>query len=143
MQITLESVMGKFGEPNHNGRIYSEDMMRNAIEKWNHEGRKYGTLNPNYDGTNFLCPPIGEISHEVKEVHIEDGELKGTVEILNTERGKMAEELVKQKFNLSLSPRMLAELKPVMDEEGNPVKDENGNDVKEVVNVAIISFDLL
>lgn len=143
MEITVKSILGPLGEPNHNGRIYSKETIEKAVEQWKKNGWRYGTLNPDYEDEDFLNVPFERASHTIKEIHVENNELWGTINLLSTPRGKIAEKILDENLNLTLAPRMVGEVTPVLDEEGNPMKDEAGNEIKEVTNMQILSLDLL
>lgn len=75
------------GVPTPNGRIYSEDVLKKAVEarqKDIAERKMLGTIDPPSDGVTNLA----KVSHVVTELKVEDGKLLGSIEILPTEEGK-------------------------------------------------------
>lgn len=83
----------KLDEPNKNGRIYSTDVIKAAIEKINNQA-VMGTIGmPEGPSMN-----IAKVSHVVANLTIEDGYLVGDLTILKTPMGeelsKMLDEMV-------------------------------------------------
>lgn len=144
MEIEMKCIMGKLNHPNHNGRIYNSDMMENAINKWKKDGNKMVELAPDYGQLDhFSESHIKNIVGSVKDIWIENGNVFGKVQLLDTPRGKIAKEMINAGKEFQISPRMLGEKIPVLDEEGNPKFDDEGNQIYEIKDVNVISFDIV
>lgn len=140
-ELELECIMGELNHPNHNGRIYDSNMMKEAIEKWQKDGNKIVELNPNYD--DFMKPNILNAAGEAKDIWMEDNKVIGKIQLLDTPQGKVAKEMFNTGKELYINPRMLGEKEPALDENGNQKFDENGNQIYEIKDVQVISFDIV
>ena len=113
----LKGPLSTLGKKNRNGRIYSKELWENVL---NSEYWKDMTAN------NSLCGEIvhpGErtesdsfeidarnISHRVKEAHIEGDKLMGTVEVLDTEQGRNLLSLIDSGVTVGISARGMGDL---------------------------------
>jgi len=140
MELDLRCIMGELNHPNHNGRIYDSNMMKKAIEKFNKEGNKICELHPDYE--NFLSNNLINAAGKVENIWIENNQVYGKIELLDTPKGKVVKELMDKGYEFKLNPRMLGDREPVLDEEGNQKIDENGNPIYTIKNVKLISLDL-
>lgn len=143
MKVKLTSVMGKFNHPNHNGRIYDSKMMEEAIKKFNEGGLKICELNPGYE--RFFEHSVSNAVGNIKDVWVENGEMVGTVNLLDTPKGEIAKEIMgsTEGHKLKLFPRMTGNVVPIYDEDGNLKHDENNNPICEITNVDIESIDII
>lgn len=122
-----------FDQKNLNGRTYSKEVAEKIVEQMNEmakNGTSYGTLGyPKEEGFNEIF--LSEVSHRVEEVHInpENKSVDGTIILLETPKGKMAEELLlgENSVGLSCRPRGTGEV----------------NEKGEIENFDIVSFDLV
>jgi len=140
MELDLRCIMGELDHPNHNGRIYDSNMMKEAIEKFNKEGIKFCELNPNYE--NFLSHNLTNAAGKVENVWVEDNQVYGKIELLDTPKGKVVKELIHEGREFNLNPRILGDKVPVLDEEGNQKIDKDGNPIYNMKNIELVSFDL-
>lgn len=141
MEIEMKCVVGELDQPNHNGIIYDSDMMKNAIEKWKHEGRKEVELEHNYE--NFHEYNMSKIAGKIEDIRINNGEIYGKVQLFDTPSGKITQHIVQSGIDMHIVPRMLGDNVPVLDEDGNQKIDENENPIYEVKNVEIVSWDIV
>jgi hypothetical protein len=122
---------------NLNGRIYTKECAENIVRQVQELADSGETLlgQIGYPNGDDYRGKLGEISHEVKEIHInpETHAVDGTIEILDTTpNGKRLLEMIDhdmKKFNESFAirPRGIGEI----------------NKNKEVVNYEIVSFDII
>jgi len=140
MELNLRCIMGELDHPNHNGRIYDSNMMKEAIEKFNKEGIKTCELQPDYE--NFLSHNLTNTAGKVENIWVENNQVFGKIELLDTPKGKIVKELMNEGCKFKLNPRILGEKIPVLDEEGNQKIDENGNPIYDIKNIELVSFDL-
>ena len=104
--IEMKCVMGELDHPNHNGRIYDSNMMKEAIEKWKENGCKFAELKPDYKNIDFMNPCLSEAVAKVEDVWIEDNKVLGKVELLDTPKGKTLQELIKGGREFKINPRI-------------------------------------
>ena len=119
MEIEVKSIIGELDHPNHNGRIYPLEVMKEAIEEWKNKDKKFGELNPDYNNNSVV---LGNISHKVEDIWInENKEICGRVKLYDTPQGKIVENLIKNKQNVELAPCMIGTQETTIDENGNPL----------------------
>lgn len=140
MEIGLKCIIGELNHPNHNGRIYDSNMMKEAIENFNKEGNKMCEINPDYE--NFSSHNLANTVGNIEKIWVENNKIYGKVELLDTPKGKIVKECINEGCEFNLNPRMLGERVPVLDEEGNQKIDEDGNPIYDIKNVELVSFDL-
>ena len=140
MELGLKCIMGELDHPNHNGRIYDSNMMKEAIEKFNKEGIKICELRPDYE--NFFSHNLSNTAGKVENIWVENNQVFGKIELLDTPKGKVVKELINEGHEFKLNPRILGNKVPVLDEEGNQKIDEDGNPIYDMKNVELVSFDL-
>ena len=137
--IELVSIMGEFNHPNHNGRVYDSKMMEEAVRKFNENGLKTCEVYPFED---FSSHHMENIVGKVENLWIENNQLVGKVELLDTPKGKIVEELMNNN-DFKLAPRITGEAIPVLDDNGNQKFDEDNNPICEITNVNIESIDII
>jgi len=84
----------KANTPNKNGRIYSEDVLKKAIEKFNEKKVKQGKalgefLHPKYDQRNGI-----NHAFKINEIEQEDEHWAAEIEILSTPKGDILKEIL-------------------------------------------------
>jgi len=140
MELTV-NVM-KFDTPNKAGRIYSKEVMEKAVKQFNENNNKFGIL-----GTSECSDPttisLGEISHKVKNMRIEEDHLKCDIEVLNTPKGNTLNALLESGAKLAIAPRMNIDIQEEKDEEGNVILDENGKPKTYIADADIISVNVI
>ena len=149
MEITIKSLMGPLGEPNHNGRIYNPEVIQKAIESWKEQGEisHMGEMNRDYgwaNADNDIHTSLQNVTHRVEDLWIENGEVCGKIKMLDTPKGRIAQSVIEYCGKTpKLSPRMLANKIPVLDEDGSPKLDANGNQIYEIQDVQIVGVDIM
>lgn len=90
---------------NKNGRVYPPDVLRKAIEKAQPRiaaGRMIGEIEPPGDGRSRMS----HASHIVRGIRVEsDGSIVGTLQVLDTEAGKMLKAMLEQGAEVSAVAR--------------------------------------
>lgn len=99
-QFKFSSVI-KPNVPGANGRIYTEEVLKKAMEKYQERVDSRSALGQLGQTTGPLR--IRDASHLVTDMDIEDGELKVTCEVLDTPEGYRLLEMLKQ-GKVSISP---------------------------------------
>lgn len=104
--MELTGTFFHYDEMNRNGRIYSEEVVDDMVVQFgNLDHPMYGELNPGYD--NEIYMGMQNPSHEVCDLHInrETKTLEGTIKLLDTHSGKIAQELLNAEMPLSVASR--------------------------------------
>lgn len=118
----------KAGQKTVNGNIYSEEVLRKAAADLNERAKNrsvFGQLGNPLDGRSRMI----EASHLVLPTYeVKDGKFVGSIEIMNTVRGRDLAEMMEGGMKFTLAPRGIGSFSP----EGVV-----GDDYK------IISFDLV
>lgn len=141
MEIEMKCIMGELDHPNRNGIIYDSGMMKNAIDKWKHEGQREVELEPDYEYIHKHN--MSKIAGKIEDICINNGEIYGKVQLLDTPSGKIMQHIVQSGIDMHIGPRMFGDKVSVLDEDGNQKIDENGNPIYEVKNVKIVSWDIV
>ena len=106
-----------------NNRLYTEEALQKAVDKFNEKENVVGELEPENSGNEIN---FANISHKLKDLKLEEGKLVADIEILSTPSGK---ELINHDLNnFELFPRFIGALDP--------------NDNTYVVIEDLISIDL-
>ena len=113
----LKGPLSTLGKKNRNGRIYSRELWENVLqsEYWKdmmtnnslcgeivHPGERTESDSWEIDARN--------ISHRIKEAHIEGDKLIGTVEVLDTEQGRNLAELIDAGVTVGISARGMGDV---------------------------------
>lgn len=113
----LKGPLSTLGKKNRNGRIYSKALWEKVLdsEYWKdmlsnntlcgeivHPGERTESDSWEIDARN--------ISHRIKEAHIEGDKLMGTVEVLDTEQGRNLAELIDAGCTVGISARGMGDL---------------------------------
>ena len=141
MELTV-NVM-KFDTPNKSGRIYPKFVMEEAIKKFNENKNKFGTfgeIGPT-QASSFI--ELGKISHKVKDMWIDEDNLKCNIETLNTPNGNTLNALLESGAKLAIAPRMQVDIQEEKDEEGNTILNEDGKPKTYIKSANIISVDVI
>lgn len=129
-KIVLKGIMQRADAVNQNGRIYTKDVLVREMEnyqKFIRERRALGQL----DHPNTSVIELEHVSHLVTEAHWEGDAVVGTIELLDTPKGKIAQELVESGVKLGISSRGVGS-----------VRQQNGYDIVEDEFV-LLCYDLV
>ena len=121
-----------FDKKNLNNRIYPKEVAEKIVNQFNEikkDGKNLGQMG--YPPADEFGINLGEVSHEIEEIHINEknSSVDGTIRLLETPKGKVAEDLLfgEHPVGLSCRPRGTGEV----------------NERGEIENFQIISFDLI
>jgi len=103
-KIMMKGILQKADTLNQNGRIYPMNVLEREIrnyQKFIIENRALGEL----DHPESSVVNLKNVSHIIREAHLEKGTVIGTVEVLNTPSGKILQSLVESGVKLGISSR--------------------------------------
>lgn len=109
-KIVLRGVMQRANASNQNGRIYPKKILEREIEnyqKFVSERRALGEAD--HPDDSFV--KLQNVSHLVTEIGWDGDDVVGTIELLNTPMGKLAQSLIESQVKLGISSRGLGSVK--------------------------------
>ena len=137
-KLIVKGVLQRAEAKNQNGRIYPREILTREAKKYTDvqikERRALGEL----DHPDSSVVNLNNVSHNVREMHWDGDDLKGTVEVLGTPAGNILKELFKSGIKLGISSRGLGSVKEIKEEEGDD------GDIKQVQpDFELIAFDFV
>ena len=103
-KVMMKGILQKADTLNQNGRIYPMHVLEREVrnyQKFIIENRALGEL----DHPDSSVVNLKNVSHIIREAHLESGTVVGTVEILNTPSGEILQSLVESGVKLGISSR--------------------------------------
>jgi hypothetical protein len=103
-KVMMKGVLQKADTLNQNGRIYPMNILEREIrnyQKFIIENRALGEL----DHPDSSVVNLKNVSHIIREAHLDKGVVYGTVEVLDTPSGKILKSLVESGVKLGISSR--------------------------------------
>ena len=103
-KVVMKGILQKSDTLNQNGRIYPRNILTREVrnyQKFIIENRALGEL----DHPDSSVVNLKNVSHIVREAHIEGDVVYGSVEILDTPSGKILQSLVESGVKLGISSR--------------------------------------
>jgi len=103
-RVMMKGILQKADTLNQNGRIYPMHVLEREVrnyQKFIIENRALGEL----DHPDSSVVNLKNVSHIIREAHLESGTVVGTVEILNTPSGEILQSLVESGVKLGISSR--------------------------------------
>ena len=133
-KLIVKGVLQRAEAKNQNGRIYPREILTREAKKYTDiqikERRALGEL----DHPDSSVVNLNNVSHNVREMHWDGDDLKGTVEVLSTPAGNILKELFKNDIRLGISSRGLGSVEPV---------NESPNTVAVQDDFELIAFDFV
>ena len=133
-KLIVKGVLQRAEAKNQNGRIYPREILTREAKKYTDvqikERRALGEL----DHPDSSVVNLNNVSHNVREMHWDGDDLKGTVEVLSTPAGNILKELFKNDIRLGISSRGLGSVEPV---------NESGDTVAVQDDFELIAFDFV
>ena len=112
-RLIVKGVLQRAEAKNQNGRVYPKDtLVREAkkyITNFIRESRALGEL----DHPESSVVNLQNVSHNIKEMHWNNHDLVGTVEVLGTPAGNILTELFKAGIKLGISSRGMGSVETV------------------------------
>lgn len=129
--IVLNGIIQKSDTLNQNNRLYTKKILEREVSNYQkivNENRALGTL----DHEDSAQISLEKVSHKINKIWWEGNNVCGEIQLLDTPKGKIAQELVLGNCKLGISSRGLGEVHK--NSEGVDVVDED---------FSIISWDLV
>lgn len=122
-RILIKGVFQRAGAKNQNGRVYPFPILAREAKKYDQlirEKRALGEL----DHPDSSVVNLSNVSHNIVEMHWENQDLVGTMEVLNTPSGKILQELLKAGVLVGISSRGLGSVQEAENDGGSVVQDD-------------------
>ena len=103
-KVFLKGVLQRCDTLNQNGRIYPRSVLEREMvnyQKFIRENRALGEC----DHPDTSVIELKNVSHIVREAHLEGDDVVGTIELLDTPAGKILQSLVESGVTLGISSR--------------------------------------
>ncbi len=112
-RLIVKGVLQRAESKNQNGRVYPKETLMREAKKYTKvqiaERRALGEL----DHPDSSVVNLNNVSHNVLEMHWDNDDLVGTVEVLGTPAGNILKELFKSGIKLGISSRGLGSVKEI------------------------------
>lgn len=122
--FVVKGVLQRANAKNQNGRIYPRHILEREAaaytENFVKQRRALGELD--HPASNIIN--LQNVSHNVVELHWENDDLVGSVEILPTPSGNILKELFKSNINVGISSRGMGSVRRKMAENADEVQDD-------------------
>jgi|TARA_B110000211_G_scaffold231026_1_gene291770 hypothetical protein len=108
----VKGILQRAGAENQNGRVYPREILEREAKKYEtliKERRALGEL----DHPDSSVINLKNVSHNVREIHWDNDDLVGTVEILPTPSGNILKELLRAGILLGISSRGMGSVTPM------------------------------
>jgi len=108
----VKGILQRAGAENQNGRVYPREILEREAKKYEtliKERRALGEL----DHPDSSVINLKNVSHNIREIHWDNDDLVGTVEILPTPSGNILKELLRAGILLGISSRGMGSVTPM------------------------------
>lgn len=103
----VRGIIQRANTKNQNGRIYPKDVLAPQVEKYINEHVKMRNALGELDHSERSQVELKTVSHNIVEMHWEDDDLVGTIEVLPTPCGNILKELLNSNITIGISSRGL------------------------------------
>jgi hypothetical protein len=107
--IIKDKLLQKANTKNHNGRIYPREVLFREVKKYSvivKERRALGEL----DHPDSPIVELKNVSHLITDIYLNEDEVRGTLEILNTPAGRILRDVIQQGVKIGISSRGIGSL---------------------------------
>ena len=137
-KLVVKGVLQRAESKNQNGRVYPREVLLKEVAKYLEnqvtERRALGEL----DHPESSVVNLNNASHNIIEMHWDEDNLMGTVEVLSTPSGNILKELFKSGIKLGISSRGLGSVEPIQEDE-----DGEEDTVEVQPDFELIAFDFV
>ena len=137
-RLVVKGVLQRAESKNQNGRIYPREVLLKEVAKYLEtqvkERRALGEL----DHPESAVVNLNNTFHNIIEMHWNNDDLMGTVEVLSTPAGNILKELFKSGIKLGISSRGLGSVEPIKEGE-----DGEEDTVEVQPDFELIAFDFV
>tara|TARA_A100001391_G_scaffold93006_1_gene61538 strand:- start:688 stop:1290 length:603 start_codon:yes stop_codon:yes gene_type:complete len=121
-RLVVKGVLQRAESKNQNGRVYPKPVLEREAKKYESnfisEKRALGEL----DHPDSSVVNLNNASHNITEMHWNDNDLVGTVEVLGTPSGNILKELFKAGIKLGISSRGLGSVKEMTEDDSDTLE---------------------
>ena len=110
-RLVVKGVLQRAEAKNQNGRVYPKEVLMREAKKYSDVNIKERRALGELDHPDSSVVNLNNVSHNVTEMHWNEDDLVGTVEILSTPSGNILKELFKCGIKLGISSRGLGSVK--------------------------------
>lgn len=130
-RLVVNGVLQRAESQNQNGRVYPKEILVREAKKYTSEFIKERRAMGELDHPDSSVVNLQNVSHNVLEMHWQNNDLVGTVEVLSTPAGNILRELFKSGIKLGISSRGLGSIK----------QEAKGDEVQQ--DFELIAFDFV
>ena len=137
-KLIVRGVLQRAEAKNQNGRVYPKEVLMREANTYNKNFVKQSRAMGELDHPESPVVNLANVSHNITDMHWNDDDLVGTVEVLTTPSGNILRELFKNGIKLGISSRGMGSVEAVTedDDSDQPVM-KVGNDFE------LIAFDFV
>ena len=110
-KLVVRGVLQRAEAKNQNGRVYPREVLVREAKKYHKEFIKQSRAMGELDHPESSVVNLQNVSHNILEMHWQNNDLVGTVEVLSTPAGNILKELFKGGIKLGISSRGLGSIK--------------------------------
>ncbi len=123
-RLVVRGVLQRAEAKNQNGRIYPKDVLMREAKKYSESFIKEKRAMGELDHPESSVVNLQNVSHNITEMHWNNDDLVGTVEVLGTPAGNILTELFKAGIKLGISSRGLGSVEPMQEGDGQTVQND-------------------
>lgn len=123
-KLLVSGILQRANAKNQNGRIYPKEVLLREVEKYNNNFVKSRRALGELDHAESSVVNLKNVSHNIVEMHWNNDDLVGTLEILQTPNGNILKDLLKAGILIGISSRGLGSVKNDIQEKADIVQDD-------------------